>query len=52
MSEIDSEEVSYRLDGGKRSSDTCRWCEHQFMNPRATCKAFPEGIPDELADFS
>lgn len=43
-----NDEIPYRLDGEKRSSDTCCWCKHQFMNPRATCKAFPGGIPDDI----
>lgn len=47
MSDIENK-IPDRLDGRKRIIGVCIWCDHLAIKPHATCKAFPEGIPDDI----
>lgn len=45
--ESNNEAEPTQLDGTRRSSDNCNWCQHKFRR-RDACAAFPERIPDEI----
>jgi hypothetical protein len=43
----DDDEIPCTLDGQRRWSNVCGWCEHKVVM-RDCCAAFPDRIPDDI----